>query len=519
MLSIASGRRATIERAKRRRAPGEASEVMAAMARTALVHDRDPVRGPETRPVSRSSCCSRSTATAPRTLGAQIEDQLRQAIREGALRRGAPCRRRATSRASSASRAGSSSTPTRSSPPRASCRCARAPARACRRRAPPRRRDPPRRAGRPRRRATTSGPASPDVSRFPRAAWLRAAARGARDDDRRRPRLRRPARRRRAARRAGGLPRPRARRRRRPRPHRRHLRLHPGARARRAARSPRAARGGSRSRTRATPSERRSRARRPRVGRGRASTTTGSRRRARAQRRRRGAWSRPPTSTRPASCSPRERRTALLAWLRERDAIAIEDDYDAEYRYDRAAVGALQGLEPERVVYAGLGEQDARARRCGSAGSSRRRALARGDRAREGCSPTAARRGSTQLAFAVLLERGELDRHLRRMRLATARGATRSSPRSRGSSPSCDPRGAAAGLHVLVDLPDDVDEDALVRAAQSRGVGLDGLAPHCARPGRPGVILGYGRIAEPAIAGGVRALSRRDRGRDTELTR
>src|SRR3954468_66961 len=47
------------------------------------------------------------------------------------------------------------------------------------------------------------------------------------------------------------------------------------------------------------------------------------------------------------------RRTALLAWLRARDAIAIEDDYDAEYRYDRAAVGALQGLEPDRVVYAG----------------------------------------------------------------------------------------------------------------------------------------------------------------------
>ena len=48
-----------------------------------------------------------------------------------------------------------------------------------------------------------------------------------------------------------------------------------------------------------------------------------------------------------------ERRTALLAWLRAHDTIAIEDDYDAEYRYDRAAVGALQGLDPDRVIYAG----------------------------------------------------------------------------------------------------------------------------------------------------------------------
>ena len=47
------------------------------------------------------------------------------------------------------------------------------------------------------------------------------------------------------------------------------------------------------------------------------------------------------------------RRSELVAWLREHDAIAIEDDYDAEYRYDRAAVGAVQGLEPDRVVYAG----------------------------------------------------------------------------------------------------------------------------------------------------------------------
>ena len=47
------------------------------------------------------------------------------------------------------------------------------------------------------------------------------------------------------------------------------------------------------------------------------------------------------------------RRGALLDWLRRREAFAIEDDYDAEYRYDRAPVGALQGMDPERIVYAG----------------------------------------------------------------------------------------------------------------------------------------------------------------------
>jgi GntR family transcriptional regulator / MocR family aminotransferase len=47
------------------------------------------------------------------------------------------------------------------------------------------------------------------------------------------------------------------------------------------------------------------------------------------------------------------RRTELLSWARAHDAYVIEDDYDGEFRYDRQPVGALQGLAPDRVVYAG----------------------------------------------------------------------------------------------------------------------------------------------------------------------
>ena len=57
-----------------------------------------------------------------------------------------------------------------------------------------------------------------------------------------------------------------------------------------------------------------------------------------------------------------ERRAALLDWARERDGLIIEDDYDAEHRYDHAPVGALHGLAPDRVVYAGHDQQDPRAR-------------------------------------------------------------------------------------------------------------------------------------------------------------
>src|SRR4029453_8376471 len=46
-------------------------------------------------------------------------------------------------------------------------------------------------------------------------------------------------------------------------------------------------------------------------------------------------------------------RAALLDWAAQRGAFIIEDDYDAEYRYDREPVGSLQGLAPDRVVYMG----------------------------------------------------------------------------------------------------------------------------------------------------------------------
>ena len=109
-----------------------------------------------------------------------------------------------------------------------------------------------------------------------------------------------------------------------------------------------------------------------------------------------------------------DRRTALLAWLRETGAIAIEDDYDAEYRYDRTAVGALQGLDPDHVVYAGSASKTlAPALRIGwlAVPPALLEAVGR--------EKLLADRGTArieQYAFADFLARGELDRHLRRMR-------------------------------------------------------------------------------------------------------
>ena len=200
-----------------------------------------------------------------------------------------------------------------------------------------------------------------------------------------------------------------------------------------------------------------------------------------------------------------ERRSELVAWLRSRGGIAVEDDYDAEYRYDRAAVGAVQGLEPDAVVYAGSTAKTlAPALRLGwLVVPSRLVDAVRTEK-------LLADRGTgriEQLAFAEFLTGGHLDRHRRRMRLRYAARRAALIDALAEALPDATVRGIAAGLHVTVELPADVDEAAVRAEAAARRIALASTSDYGERSGPPELMLGYGHLPEPAVEPGVRELA------------
>jgi GntR family transcriptional regulator/MocR family aminotransferase len=201
------------------------------------------------------------------------------------------------------------------------------------------------------------------------------------------------------------------------------------------------------------------------------------------------------------------RRAALLEWAAAGEGFVIEDDYDAEYRYDRAPLAALQGLAPDRIIYLGtVSKTLAPALRLGwlvlppqlVEPVAEQRNLA------DHGAPTL-----EQLALARLIQSGAYDRHLRQARRryrarrdALIEAVQRHLPGARVS-------GLAAGLHVVVRLARQVDSDALLHAAAEHSVAVYPLALAYMRPPRrgDGLVLGYANLSERAIEAGIRALA------------
>ncbi|MFH8241272.1 PLP-dependent aminotransferase family protein [Streptomyces sp. NPDC018321] len=219
------------------------------------------------------------------------------------------------------------------------------------------------------------------------------------------------------------------------------------------------------------------------------------------------------------------RRADLVAWAREVDGLVLEDDYDAEFRYDRHPVGALQGMAPEHVVLMGsLSKTLSPALRIGWAAAPPRWADALAADHVSGMPPPVI----DQEAFARFLDRGAYDRHLRASRLRYKRRRDHLLRELTESLPGFRVSGAAAGFHLLLSLSG-CPAPAVVEEAARRDVRLADLDDYrVVRTGDaagPTLVLGYGNLADRAVPGAVRRLAqavdaaRHTGGRDAEAGR
>ncbi|WP_217207577.1 PLP-dependent aminotransferase family protein [Streptomyces sp. AC550_RSS872] len=204
------------------------------------------------------------------------------------------------------------------------------------------------------------------------------------------------------------------------------------------------------------------------------------------------------------------RRAAVIDWARARGGAVLEDDYDGEFRYDRKPVGALQGLDPDRVIFIGsVSKSLSPAVRLGWMVLPERYVddvlAAKGER-------EAWASVLDQLSLADFIVSGAYDRHVRRMRQRYRRRRDRLVAALATHAPHIEVTGVAAGLHAVLRLPPGT-ERSTVKAATWQGIALDGLAEfrhpdatESVMPVRDGIVVGYATPSEHAYGAALEAL-------------
>ncbi|MCL8010705.1 PLP-dependent aminotransferase family protein [Streptomyces sp. AS02] len=205
-----------------------------------------------------------------------------------------------------------------------------------------------------------------------------------------------------------------------------------------------------------------------------------------------------------------ERRAAVIDWARARGGVILEDDYDGEFRYDRKPVGAVQGLDPERVIFIGsVSKSLSPAVRLGWMVLPERyvNAVLAAKGEREAWASVL-----DQLSLADFIVSGAYDRHVRRMRQRYRSRRDRLVTALAEQAPHIEVTGVAAGLHAVLRLPPGTERSTL-KAATWQGIALDGLAefrhPGATEPDMPvrdGLVVGCATPSEHAYGAALEAL-------------
>ncbi|KAB8191195.1 aminotransferase class I/II-fold pyridoxal phosphate-dependent enzyme [Nonomuraea phyllanthi] len=208
------------------------------------------------------------------------------------------------------------------------------------------------------------------------------------------------------------------------------------------------------------------------------------------------------------------RRAALMEWAYAGDRAILEDDYDAEFRFDRDPVGCLQGLAPDRVILSGsVSKSLAPGLRLGwvAAPPDLAEAVRRARGELDLGSPVI-----DQYALAHFLRTGGYDKHLRRMRREYRRRRDALVGALAEELPDVRVKGIEAGLHVYLELPDGWDELRAARAAKLAGLSVEPVGPMRGAPGPPAVVAGFARLPAHKAFEAVRGLKVRMSGQNVD---
>lgn len=209
-----------------------------------------------------------------------------------------------------------------------------------------------------------------------------------------------------------------------------------------------------------------------------------------------------------AVMSPR-RRAELLAFASAHDAVIIEDDYDAEFRFGARPLDALQTLDRAgSVFYVGTFSKSLFPElRLGfvAAPAWAQPALVAAKHYADGqCSPL------LQETLASFIGEGHLVRHVRRMRqVYSGRREALLDGLEKYLSAHLVPVPSAAGLHLAAYTQSPVDVEKIVERATRQGTGVYSLTRfQIGRAGRSGLVFGYSSLTERDITEGLIRLAR-----------
>jgi GntR family transcriptional regulator/MocR family aminotransferase len=201
-----------------------------------------------------------------------------------------------------------------------------------------------------------------------------------------------------------------------------------------------------------------------------------------------------------------QRRRAMASWATQRQGVIVENDYDAEFRYDGSPIGAVQSLAPERTIYLGttsktlapavrLGWMVAPAEIAGTLAGIQR-------------NHGGGFIGINAHVLAQLLLSGAYERHVQRCRRTYRRRRDALVRAIAAELPHLKVLGIAGGLHLTLRLPPACDVDSVVETVRSEGIDIRPLSHYASTPiDQPGLVLGYGRLSQSSLPGVVHALA------------